>query len=115
MEEPSESLALFGERPDSPVFILRCANGVVGLAREASNSTLASRVMVVRTETRTRNLIADAVSAPRRLIAAELSPRDPLLDAMAITKGRFAVEVEGERTLYLPAWAEVTRVIEDCR
>ena len=39
----------------------------------------------------------------------------PLLDAMAITRGRFAVEVEGEPGLYVPAWAEVTRVIEDCR
>ncbi len=47
--------------------------------------------------------------------SVSLNPRDPLLDAMAITRGRFAVEVEGETPLYLPAWAEVTRVIEDCR
>ena len=26
-----------------------------------------------------------------------------------------AVEVEGEASLYLPSWAEVSRVIEDCR
>jgi len=38
-----------------------------------------------------------------------------LLDAMALSKGRFAVELEGEAALYLPAWAEVSRVIEDCR
>ena len=44
-----------------------------------------------------------------------LAPDDPLLDAMAITKGRFAVAAPGEPTLYLPAWAEVSRVIEDCR
>ncbi|MEL6878174.1 MAG: hypothetical protein AAGL68_08770 [Pseudomonadota bacterium] len=49
------------------------------------------------------------------LVAAELDANDPLLDAMAITKGRIAVETAGMPTLYLPAWAEVTRVIEDCR
>ncbi|MDX1704632.1 MAG: hypothetical protein R3235_10110, partial [Altererythrobacter ishigakiensis] len=49
------------------------------------------------------------------LVAANLPANDPLLDAMAITKGRFAIEVEGMEPLYIPAWAEVTRVIEDCR
>ena len=47
--------------------------------------------------------------------AAGLPARDPLLDAMAFSKGRFAVEVAGLPTLYLPSWIEVSRVIEDCR
>jgi hypothetical protein len=47
--------------------------------------------------------------------AAQLAARDPLLDAMAFSKGRFAVDVPGLPPLYLPAWPEVTRVIEDCR
>ena len=50
-----------------------------------------------------------------QIVAADLEPSDTLLDAMAITKGRFSVEVEGTDTLYLPAWVEVSRVIEDCR
>ena len=41
--------------------------------------------------------------------------RDPLLDAMAFSKGRFALEVAGLPTLYVPSYPEVTRVIEDCR
>ncbi len=49
------------------------------------------------------------------LLAITLNARDPLFDAMAISKGRFAVEVGGEATLYVPSWPEVTRVIEDCR
>ncbi|GMM93915.1 hypothetical protein [Qipengyuania sp. MTN3-11] len=66
----------------------------------------------IRTETSER-----AVSAESRngAAVATLSPRDPLLDAMALTRGRFAVETAGQSPLYLPAWAEVTRVIEDCR
>jgi len=33
---------------------------------------------------------------------------------MALSKGRFAVETQGLETLYVPAWPEMTRVIEDC-
>jgi len=44
-----------------------------------------------------------------------LSARDPLLDAIAFSRGRFALEAAGLETLYLPAWPELSRVIEDCR
>jgi hypothetical protein len=48
-------------------------------------------------------------------VRAELAASDPLLDAMAFTKGRFAVETAGQETLYVPAYPEISRVIEDCR
>lgn len=44
-----------------------------------------------------------------------LRPTDPLLDAMAFSRGRFMLEMPGAPTLYLPAWPELSRVIEDCR
>jgi hypothetical protein len=44
-----------------------------------------------------------------------LSVRDPLLDAMAFSRGRFTLEMAGAQTLVLPAWSEIGRVIEDCR
>jgi hypothetical protein len=69
--------------------------------------------MTVRTETAQRVLAAQQ-STPA-LVAVAVAANDPLLDAMALSKGRFAVEVEGEPTLYLPSHAEVSRVIEDCR
>ena len=40
---------------------------------------------------------------------------DTVLDQIAYSRGRFAVEAQGLDTLILPAWAEVGRVIEDCR
>ena len=41
---------------------------------------------------------------------------DPLLDAIAFSRGRFAIEVgAGAPTLILPARPEISRVIEDCR
>ena len=76
--------------------------------------------MVVRTETQTRTLRTSAVlyhspSPHVPVTEARLRADDRLLDAMALSKGRFAVEVDGMTALYLPSWAEVTRVIEDCR
>lgn len=53
-------------------------------------------------------------SAPS-VLAAKLPASDPLLDAMAFSRGRFMVEAPGTVPLYLPSWAEVSRVIEDCR
>ena len=114
LDEGSEQLAIFGTGPGESVFIVRCASGVVALARASDSAASQTRAMSVTTETVTRQLVANPI-ANRGLVASGLRPDDPLLDAMAITKGRFAVEVEGERTLYLPAWAEVSRVIEDCR
>ncbi len=58
---------------------------------------------------------AGAVAGPVPAIAARVAANDPLLDAMAFSKGRFAVEVAGLPTLYVPSYPEVTRVIEDCR
>ena len=48
-------------------------------------------------------------------VLVSLRPTDPLLDAMAFSRGRFMLEMPGAPTLYLPAWPELSRVIEDCR
>ncbi len=115
LTEPDETFALFGTSVDNAQAIIRCDRNtrMVGIGRFGSNSATAA--MQVRTETRSTILQGSTRSSGRPLVAAELSARDPLLDAMAITKGRFALEASGMPTLYLPAWAEVTRVIEDCR
>ena len=71
-----------------------------------------ARTLTIWTETGSRPL---AARSDVNGTGAALEPRDPLLDAMALSKGRFAVEVEGETPLILPSHAEVSRVIEDCR
>jgi hypothetical protein len=63
----------------------------------------------------TRPLSGTAQSGPPPAIALTFAVHDPLLDAMAFSRGRFAVEVTGMPTLYVPSWPEVSRVIEDCR
>ena len=72
----------------------------------------ASAPVTVRTEFDNRALAGSPVNGAMRVV---LAASDPLLDSMALSKGRFAIEVAGAPPLYLPSWPEVTRVIEDCR
>ena len=71
--------------------------------------------MTILTSGTRRTLSAEAIAGPPAMIALTLPARDSLLDAMAFSRGRFAVETAGLPTLYVPSWPEVSRVIEDCR
>ena len=44
-----------------------------------------------------------------------LSAHDPLLDAMALSRGRVLISGGGAAVLAVPNWPEATRAIEDCR
>jgi len=44
-----------------------------------------------------------------------LSANDPILDAMAFSRGRFLVTGGSAGVLALPSWPEAARAIEDCR
>ncbi len=113
--ESGETFALFGTSASNPQAIIRCdlTTRKVGIGRFGAST--AGAVMRLRAETGDRVLQTSPRQSSAPLAAAELDANDPTLDAIAITKGRFVLGIEGTRTLYLPAWAEVTRVIEDCR
>ncbi|RKF21857.1 hypothetical protein D6851_07530 [Altericroceibacterium spongiae] len=106
------SVASFGENPSAPVFSLRCdrASETVSLIRAGQAGTAVP--MQIQTETAQKSFRAAPVADG---LQARLAARDPFLDAMAFSKGRFAVGVSGLPQLFIPAWPEVTRVIEDCR
>jgi hypothetical protein len=57
-----------------------------------------------------------ATSALGRTVQAggRLQANDPLLDAIAFSRGRFLV-TGGGATLAIPSWPEAARSIEDCR
>jgi hypothetical protein len=108
------SLAHFGVGNGIPRFSLRCEPSLrrVTVIRYETQGA-APPVLTIRAEEATRALTAQP-AADRMAVGTVLPATDPLLAAMAFSKGRFAVEAEGLPTLYLPAWPEVTRVIEDC-
>ncbi|HEY6868243.1 MAG TPA: hypothetical protein VI199_00680 [Novosphingobium sp.] len=79
-----------------------------------TSSAVAGPVPLVVTTTSLRRVLT-ASPVPTGGAAARLAAVDPLLDAMAFSRGRFMLESGGSAPLYLPAWPELSRVIEDCR
>lgn len=114
-QESGETYAIYATGGESPHAMIRCdlASRRITLGRFSASDR--NQQMRIYTETTTRTLDAGPRASTYPLVAAELSANDRLLDAMAVTKGNFAMQVSGMPALYLPGWAEVTRVIEDCR
>jgi hypothetical protein len=100
---PGGSEASFGN-PGGTQLTLRCtlASRTVQLLRTGA---VPGTGVVVRTTSLERTLPASAT----------LGARDPLLDAIAYTRGRWSVEAPGLARLILPSWPEPARSIEDCR
>ena len=48
-------------------------------------------------------------------VGGRLLANDPLLDAIAFSRGRFLVSSGSEPILAIPSWPEAARSIEDCR
>jgi hypothetical protein len=83
----------------------------VSIAKAAS---AAAPLLNVWTSSLARSVPSSFNPATRRL-TIDLAPYDPLLDAMATSRGRVGFSVGNEPALVVPAWAEAARVIEDCR
>lgn len=98
--------ATFGVAGASPLFTLRCerASGRITLARAGATATLA---ITTTSETRLLTMAGGA--------AASLAGGDPFLDAMAFSRGRLLVRGDALPALVVPAFAEIGRVVEDCR
>jgi hypothetical protein len=93
---------------------MRCdpASRSVLIERAEPNVTPSGTTLTIRTQTLTRAFAAGRQAGSLNVI---LPARDPLLDAMAFSRGRFAVEAPGVPALLIPSWTEVSRVVEDCR
>jgi hypothetical protein len=71
--------------------------------------------MTLRATNGARAYAATPIVGAIPAVAAELSPTDPQLDALAFSRGRFLVGLSGSADVIVPSWPEVARVIEDCR
>ncbi|MCR2833389.1 hypothetical protein [Parerythrobacter lacustris] len=113
--EASGSLAQFVSPANMVEFSLRCDLPTRRVELSRPGRAPAAVPMRVRTETAERLVSATPDTGGAQRLGVELTSYDPLLDAIAFSRGRFAVETAGLQTLYLPAWPEITRVVEDCR
>ncbi len=109
------STASFGPAGATPLVMLVCDRtaGQVLLYRAGAAPTAVP--LAVATTSQRRPLLSDPARAPAGYLVVVLPARDALLDAMAFSRGRFALEAAGLETLYLPSWPEISRVVQDCR
>jgi len=108
------SMGRFGTVGHNPRISLRCdiQAGRLYLSREGNGS---AKSMVIRTSSATKEFAANVGAGTPAYFVAEIMPSDPILDAMAFSRGRLLVEVAGQQPIVLPSWAEITRIVEDCR
>ncbi len=103
---------MFGRAGEDAVLTLRCdkSRGRIYLSRRSD----AAASLTVRASTTLKTFNALASGGTPAYAAVELVPRDPIIDAVGFSRGRFVVQ-GGGADLVLPAWPEILRVAEDCR
>jgi hypothetical protein len=96
-----------------PQLIVHCTKAArrVSIAKPATGAV---PLLSIWTSSQTRNVPASFNPATARL-TAEFAAFDPMLDAIAFSRGRAAFSVAGTPALVVPAWPEIARVVEDCR
>jgi len=106
------SEATFDNQSGQPQLTIRCTRSTrrVSLLKPGT----ASPALWVWTSSQSRSLPATYDATAARVVA-ELGAYDPLLDAIASSRGRIGFSTSGLAALVVPLWANVGRVIEDCR
>jgi hypothetical protein len=107
------SIAMFGIAGNNALFTLRCDRTAQRIY--ASRPGVVAGKMTLRSTSGARVYDALPTGAQPPYVATALTPRDPQLDALAFSRGRILIGLEGADDLILPIWPEFTRVIEDCR
>ncbi|MFN5644945.1 MAG: hypothetical protein ACK450_10170, partial [Sphingomonadales bacterium] len=107
------SVALFGPAGGDAVLTLRCDKGRGRVFLSVAGTAEGS--LTVRTSSTLKTFAAVPSSVTPPYVAAEIMPADQLLDAMAFSRGRFAIEIGSVRAMAVPNWGEVARIVEDCR
>jgi len=109
--EGNQSVARFA----NGALVLRCDLATRTVAFQREGTARSAVPMTLLTTNGNRQLSATPLAGPPPVLSVSFAARDAALDAIAFSRGRFAVETAGMATLYVPSWPEVSRVIEDCR
>ena len=94
-------------------FKIRCDRGARKVSISRMEVPAATSSLSVWTTTMSRSVPARFL--PTRELVADVSATDPLLDAIAFSRGRLATAAAGAPMVAVPAWPEIDRVVEDCR
>jgi hypothetical protein len=107
------SEATFSNASGQPQLTIRCTLSTRRIALlKAAPSASPSLWVWTSSQQKTLPATFDATSAR---VKADVGAYDPFLDAIAASRGRIGFSSSGLEALVVPPWADVGRVIEDCR
>ena len=111
------SIALFGEAGRDALIVVRCdvPRRRIFLSRAGEVWNADSVGMTIYTSSGRKTFTVRKTGGTPSYVAVELDSREPHLDAMAFSRGKFLVTLAGRPNLVVPNWAELGRVVEDCR
>jgi hypothetical protein len=107
------SIALYGAPGGDALVTLRCDKARARLF--LSRASDVGGTMTVRTSSTSKPLAVQPTGGKPAYAASEMDVTDPVLDAMAFSRGRIALELKGTQNIAIPVWSEIGRVVEDCR
>jgi len=107
------SEAVFANASGYPQLWVHCTRATRRISI-ALPATAAVTVVNVWSSSVTRSA-APSFNATVGRASVDLANFDPLLDALANSRGRIGFALGSQPALVLPAWPEISRVVEDCR
>ena len=107
------SEAAFADTGGVRRLIVRCNRIARTISIARTGVPAATAVLYIWTSSASRGVPARFETS--QILTADLAATDPLLDAIAFTRGRFATSALGAPLIAFPGWPESERVIEDCR
>lgn len=111
------SVAQFGLPGAPPRFAVRCEKASRRIRFERSgvlDPGSSARLTLTSTAGTASYALANIGGSPPS-VGASTAANDAFLDKLVYTRGRFLVRADGAEEMVLPGWAEVARVVEDCR
>lgn len=113
--EGADRQALFGPAGAQPLFAVACLSSSRQIAIRLPRSSGASRALTIRTTYGPLQWSAVSGQGGATSLSATRPASDPGLDWIAYSRGRIAIELDGQPHLIVPSGSEVGRVVEDCR
>ena len=106
----ADHVATYGPDGAPPLLTMRCDLGRRLVVLSVAGST---PMLTIRTSYAQRDWTAQAGPDGHSMVS--FAPTDPQLDQIAFSRGRFSLSAASIPEIDIPAWAEPSRVIEDCR
>ena len=106
------SQTVFTDANNQPQLSLRCLRSIRRVV-VSKPATAAAPTLTVWSSTATKSFPATYDAATAR-VSAQIANWDPILDALAYSRGRIAIATNAQQ-LVVPSCADISRIVEDCR